>query len=165
MDIDLGTYPYVTSSSTSIGGLSTGLGFSPRKVETIIGVVKAYTTRVGEGPFPTELKNEIGEMLRKRGHEFGTTTNRPRRCGWLDLNLVRYTAMINGYDSINITKLDILDTLPEIKIGVDYRIDGRKLYSLPSSLDDLAKVEITYVTMKGWQKDTSNVRKKEELPK
>lgn len=112
LDIDLGTYPYVTSSSTSIGGASTGLGLSPDKIETIIGVVKAYTTRVGEGPFPSELNDEIGEGLRKRGHEFGTTTGRPRRCGWLDLNLVRYTHMINGYHSLNLTKLDILDTLP-----------------------------------------------------
>ena len=140
LDIDLGTYPYVTSSSTSIGGAATGLGLSPDKIETIIGVVKAYTTRVGEGPFPSELKEEIGEGLRKRGFEFGTTTGRPRRCGWLDLNLVRYTHMINGYHSLNLTKLDILDTLPEIKVGVEYWLNGKKIDSLPGNLEHFQKV-------------------------
>jgi adenylosuccinate synthase len=140
LDIDLGTYPYVTSSSTSIGGAATGLGLSPDKFETTIGVVKAYTTRVGEGPFPTELKDEIGEGLRKRGHEFGTTTGRPRRCGWLDLNLVRYTHMINGYHSLNLTKLDILDTLPDIKVGVEYWLNGTKIDSLPGNLEHFQKV-------------------------
>jgi adenylosuccinate synthase len=109
LDIDFGTYPYVTSSNTSIGGVATGLGVDPRRIETVIGVVKAYTTRVGEGPFPTELFGDLADEIRKKGHEFGTTTGRPRRCGWLDLNLIRYTHLINGYDSINITKLDILD--------------------------------------------------------
>ena len=140
LDIDLGTYPYVTSSSTSIGGAATGLGLSPDKIETIIGVVKAYTTRVGEGPFPSELKEEIGEGLRKRGFEFGTTTGRPRRCGWLDLNLVRYTHMINGYHSLNLTKLDILDTLPEIKVGVEYWLNGKQIDSLPGNLEHFQKV-------------------------
>ena len=140
LDIDLGTYPYVTSSSTSIGGAATGLGLSPDKIETIIGVVKAYTTRVGEGPFPSELKEEIGEGLRKRGFEFGTTTGRPRRCGWLDLNLVRYTHLINGYHSLNLTKLDILDTLPEIKVGVEYWLNGKQIDSLPGNLEHFQKV-------------------------
>ena len=140
LDIDLGTYPYVTSSSTSIGGAATGLGLSPDKIETIIGVVKAYTTRVGEGPFPSELNDEIGEGLRKRGFEFGTTTGRPRRCGWLDLNLVRYTHMINGYHSLNLTKLDILDTLPEIKVGVEYWLNGKQIDSLPGNLEHFQKV-------------------------
>jgi len=150
LDIDLGTYPYVTSSSTSVGGVCTGLGIAPNKLETIIGVAKAYTTRVGAGPFPTELTNEVGELMRKRGHEFGTTTGRPRRCGWLDLSLVRYTYMVNGYNSLNLTKLDILDTFKEIKVAVAYKLDGKLLDSLPGSLDDLARVEVVYETLKGW---------------
>lgn len=134
LDIDLGTYPYVTSSSCSIGGVCTGLGVSHKKLETVIGVVKAYTTRVGEGPFPTELNDSIGEALRKKGHEFGTTTGRPRRCGWLDLPIVQYTSRINGYDSINITKLDVLDEMETIKVGVYYTKDGTRISHYPSSL-------------------------------
>ena len=144
LDIDLGTYPYVTSSSTSIGGVCTGLGLSPNKLETIIGVTKAYTTRVGEGPFPTELNDATGELMRKRGHEFGTTTGRPRRCGWLDLALVRYTHLVNGFTSLNLTKLDILDTFKDIKVAVAYKLNGRELDSLPGNLEDLAKVEVVY---------------------
>lgn len=109
LDVDFGTYPYVTSSNTSIGGVCTGLGIPPQFIETVIGIVKAYTTRVGEGPFPSELTDEIGQHLGKVGHEFGTTTGRPRRCGWLDIPLLRYSHMINHYTSLNITKLDVLD--------------------------------------------------------
>ncbi len=125
LDLDLGTYPYVTSSSTTAGGCCTGLGIAPSKLETIIGVAKAYTTRVGAGPFPTELNDKTGELLRSKGHEFGTTTARPRRCGWLDLMVLKYTNMINGYTSLNLTKLDILDDLEEIKVGVSYKLDGK----------------------------------------
>lgn len=136
LDIDLGTYPYVTSSNCSVGGVLTGLGVSYDKIETVLGVVKAYTTRVGHGPFPTELNNSIGEHIRKKGHEFGTTTGRPRRCGWLDIPTVKYTHVLNGYSSINITKLDVLDELDEIKIGLSYKIKGRNVDIFPSELED-----------------------------
>lgn len=165
LDIDLGTYPYVTSSSTTIGGASTGLGISPKHLETVIGVAKAYTTRVGAGPFPSELNNTIGDLLRKRGHEFGTTTGRPRRCGWLDLAVLRYTNLINGYTSLNLTKLDILDELEEIKVAVAYKLDGRELDTVPSSMEDLQRVEVVYETLKGWKKDLTKVTKPENLPK
>ncbi len=149
LDIDHGTYPYVTASNTGVGGVVTGIGIPPRKIESTIGIVKAYTTRVGEGPFPTELKNEVGEMLRKKGHEFGSTTGRPRRCGWLDVPVLKYSHMLNDYTSINITKLDILDDLDEIKIGVEYRINGKKIDHMPGSIEELSKVEVVYETMKG----------------
>ena len=165
LDIDLGTYPYVTSSSTSVGGVCTGLGIAPHRIETIIGVAKAYTTRVGKGPFPTELLDATGELMRKRGFEFGTTTGRPRRCGWLDLPLIRYTNLINGYASLNLTKLDILDAFKEIKVGVEYRLDGKRLDSLPGNLEDLARVEVVYETLKGWEKDITKVTRAEDLPK
>ena len=120
LDIDFGTYPYVTSSNTSIGSVFTGLGVSPKLVDTTIGVVKAYTTRVGEGPFPSECHNEIGTYLQKTGGEFGATTGRPRRCGWLDLNVVKFSNLLNGLDSINITKLDVLDGIETIKLITHY---------------------------------------------
>jgi len=132
LDLDYGTYPYVTSSSTTVGGVSTGFGIPPSKQETTIGIMKAYTTRVGEGPFPTELKDEVGEGMRKRGHEFGATTGRPRRCGWLDLPVVRYSHLINDYSSLNMTKLDILDACDEIKVGVHYTINGKKIDYMPA---------------------------------
>jgi adenylosuccinate synthase len=163
LDIDLGTYPYVTSSNCSIGGVQTGLGISYDKIETVIGVVKAYTTRVGHGPFPTELLDKVGERIREKGHEYGTTTGRPRRCGWLDIPTVRYTHQINGYASINITKLDILDELDEIKIGVGYKINGKEVDTFPSELQE--KTEVIYETVPGWKVDTSKVRRKEDLPK
>ena len=116
----------------------------------IIGVAKAYTTRVGEGPFPTELLDATGELIRKRGHEFGTTTGRPRRCGWLDLSLIRYTNLVNGYTSLNLTKFDILDCFKEIKVGVGYRLNGKLIDSLPGNLNDFSKVQVVYETLKGW---------------
>jgi len=140
LDIDFGTYPYVTSSSTTVGGVCTGLGVSPQKIETVIGIVKAYTTRVGEGPFPTELKDQIGESLRKIGSEFGATTGRPRRCGWLDIPVLRYSTNINGYSSINITKLDVLSDLDEIKIGVNYKINGKVIDYMPANIEELSHV-------------------------
>jgi len=166
LDIDFGTYPYVTSSSTAAGGICTGLGIPPNRLETIIGVVKAYTTRVGAGPFPTELTDSIGEALRKRGHEFGTTTGRPRRCGWLDIPVIQYSHALNNYASVNITKLDVLSDLKEIKIGVSYKLNGKKLEAahMPALLNDLAKVEVVYETHQGWQCDISKVTKFDKLP-
>ncbi len=166
LDIDFGTYPYVTSSSTTVGGVATGLGLAPTKLESVIGVVKAYTTRVGSGPFPTELTDDIGSALTKIGHEFGTTTGRARRCGWLDVPVLRYSNFINGYTSINITKLDVLSTFKEIKIGTHYKIDGKLLPEgyMPSTLPELAKVEVVYESMPGWEQDISKVKTFAELP-
>ena len=155
----------MTSSSTSIGGVCTGLGIAPNKIETIIGVAKAYVTRVGEGPFPTELNDDTGKIMRAKGHEFGTTTGRPRRCGWLDLPLLRYTNMINGFSSWNLTKLDILDSFKNIKVAVAYKLNGKELDSLPGSLEDLAKVEVVYETLKGWEHDITKITKADHLPK
>ncbi|XP_012247260.1 adenylosuccinate synthetase [Bombus vosnesenskii] len=164
LDIDFGTYPYVTSSNCSIGGVCTGLGLSPSYIGEVVGVVKAYTTRVGDGPFPTELLNATGELLQKRGHEFGVTTNRKRRCGWLDLTLLKFTALVNGYTSICLTKLDILDTLPKIQVGIGYRLNGKEIDYFPSSTSDLAKVEVIYETLDGWESETEGVRSLEKLP-
>lgn len=137
LDLDFGTYPFVTSSSTTIGGVCTGLGIPPKKIGKVIGVVKAYTTRVGGGPFPTELPDpdEIGKQLQQVGVEYGTTTGRARRCGWLDLVVLKHSCLINGYDTFNLTKLDVLDGLKEIKIGVGYTIDGKELEGFPGTLD------------------------------
>ncbi|CAO3607466.1 unnamed protein product [Mucor hiemalis] len=164
LDIDFGTYPYVTSSSTAIGGVCTGLGVPPNKITNIIGVVKAYCTRVGGGPFPTEQLNEIGEHLQTVGFEFGVTTGRKRRCGWLDLVAVNYSNMINGYTSFNLTKLDILDQLPKIKVAVAYHLDGKKMASFPADLSVLAKVEVEYVELDGWMSDISKCTQFEDLP-
>jgi len=164
LDIDFGTYPYVTSSNCSIGGVCTGLGIPPRFVGDVFGVVKAYTTRVGDGPFPTELLDDTGAFLQKEGHEFGVTTGRPRRCGWLDIPLLRYTNTVNGYTAVALTKLDILDKLEEIKIGVDYVKNGKKLDFYPSSELQFTGVSVEYVTMAGWKTSIVNCRKFEELP-
>lgn len=166
LDIDFGTYPYVTSSSTAAGGICTGLGIPPTKLDAAIGVVKAYTTRVGGGPFPTELVDAIGEKIRAIGHEFGTTTGRPRRCGWLDIPVLRYSHALNNYESLNITKLDVLSTLPEIKIGVAYKLRGKKLQygHMPSTLSELAAVEVEYETHKGWMCDISKAETFDDLP-
>eukprot|EP00461_Guttulinopsis_vulgaris_P001347 UN01347 len=166
LDIDFGTYPYVTSSSTTAGGISTGLGLAPNKVESVYGVVKAYHTRVGGGPFPTEQINPIGETLTRVGHEYGTTTGRARRCGWLDVPIVKYSNLLNGYTSVNITKLDVLSDFDEIKIGVAYKIDGKVLPegSMPSTIADLSKVEVVYESMPGWKGDISGAQTFEQLP-
>lgn len=166
LDLDFGTYPYVTSSSTTAGGICTGLGIAPSKIESTVGVVKAYTTRVGGGPFPTELKDKIGDHFVEVGREFGTTTGRKRRCGWLDIPVVHYSNMINGYNSINITKLDVLDDLEEVKIGVAYKIGDRLLRQgeMPSTLDELAKVRVVYETMPGWKTSLAKCRRFEDLP-
>jgi adenylosuccinate synthase len=164
LDIDYGTYPYVTSSNTSIGGVCTGLGISPQKIGNVIGVVKAYTTRVGGGPFPTEQLNESGEYLQRVGFEFGVTTGRKRRCGWLDLVVVNYSNLINGYTSFNLTKLDVLDQVPTIKVAVAYHLDGKKLESFPADLSLLEKVEVEYVDLPGWMTDISKITKYQDLP-
>ncbi|XP_045502846.1 adenylosuccinate synthetase isoform X2 [Colias croceus] len=164
LDIDFGTYPYVTSSNCSIGGVCTGLGLPPSLIGEVLGVVKAYTTRVGDGPFPTELHDEMGKLLQERGHEVGVTTRRVRRCGWLDLVVVQYTALVNGYTSLCLTKLDILDNLQEIKVGVAYKLNGKKIDYFPSSMTELSAVEVEYVTVPGWACSTEDVRELSKLP-
>ncbi|KAG5880641.1 hypothetical protein JTB14_015618 [Gonioctena quinquepunctata] len=164
LDIDFGTYPYVTSSNCSVGGVCTGLGISPHRIGEVIGVVKAYTTRVGDGPFPTELQDSIGEFMQSRGAEIGVTTKRKRRCGWLDIVLLQYTNMINGYTAICLTKLDILDTLAELKLAVGYSLRGKKIEYFPSTALDLAEVEVEYTVMPGWQTSTEGVRQFSDLP-
>ncbi|XP_075147779.1 adenylosuccinate synthetase [Haematobia irritans] len=165
LDIDFGTYPYVTSSNCSIGGVLTGLGLPPQTIGEVIGVVKAYTTRVGDGPFPSEQLNEIGELLQTRGFEVGVTTKRKRRCGWLDIPLLRYTSLVNGYTCICLTKLDILDTLDEIKVAVAYkRADGKTLDHFPGTIAELASIEVEYAVLPGWKTCTENIRDFKELP-
>ncbi|KAK9411829.1 adenylosuccinate synthetase isozyme 2 [Crotalus adamanteus] len=164
LDIDFGTYPFVTSSNCTVGGVCTGLGMPPQNVGEVYGVVKAYTTRVGIGAFPTEQNNKIGELLQTRGKEFGVTTGRKRRCGWLDLVLLRYAHMINGFTALALTKLDILDVFPEIKIGVAYRLDDKIIPHFPANQEVLNKVEVQYETFPGWKKDISNARTFDELP-
>ena len=164
LDIDFGTYPYVTSSNCSIGGVCTGLGLPPKTIGDVYGVVKAYTTRVGDGPFPTEQLNEIGEFLQKHGHEFGVTTGRPRRCGWLDIPLLRYTSTVNGYSAIAVTKLDILDELDEIKIGVKYMKDGKELNYFPSSIQAFDGVTVEYITVPGWKTSIVECKTFDSLP-
>ncbi|XP_027067185.2 adenylosuccinate synthetase 2, chloroplastic [Coffea arabica] len=166
LDIDFGTYPFVTSSSPSAGGICTGLGIAPRAVGDLIGVVKAYTTRVGSGPFPTEILGKGGDLLRFAGQEFGTTTGRPRRCGWLDIVALRYCCQINGFSSLNLTKLDVLSDLPEIQLGVSYgQIDGAPIKSFPADLRVLEQVKVEYEVLPGWQCDISSIRNYSDLPK
>ncbi|KAI9883157.1 MAG: Elongation of fatty acids protein 2 [Watsoniomyces obsoletus] len=182
LDLDYGTYPFVTSSSTGIGGAFTGLGLNPFKIKEIVGVVKAYTTRVGSGPLPTEQLNDIGEKLQEVGKEFGVTTGRRRRCGWLDLVVVKYSTAMNYYtssggsedfcagrladeqDSINLTKIDVLDSFPELKIATEYLVDGHALESFPANLAVLEKVEIKYATLPGWQTSTTGMTNYYDLP-
>jgi adenylosuccinate synthase len=166
LDVDHGTYPYVTSSNPTAGNAATGSGVGPRFIEHVIGVVKAYTTRVGEGPFVTELfdTDGIGNKIREVGHEFGTVTGRARRCGWLDAFMLQYSARINSLDYLAITKLDILDTMETIKMCVAYKIDGKVIKNLPASLKELAKVEPVYEEFDGWLTDISKMRTYEELP-
>ena len=164
LDIDFGTYPYVTASHPVSGGVCIGAGIAPQKIGTVIGVVKAYMTRVGEGPFPTEQLNETGEKLRAVGHEFGTVTGRPRRTGWLDACVIRYAAQLSGIDYMTVTKLDVLDNFDEIKLCVAYKLDGKILNEFPASLKVLAQVEPVYETFTGWKTDTSKIRRYEDLP-
>lgn len=165
LDIDFGTYPFVTSSNPSAGGICSGLGIPPRVVGDLIGVVKAYTTRVGSGPFPTEIEGEGGDLLRSAGHEFGTTTGRPRRCGWLDMVALKYCCQINGFASLNLTKLDVLSDLPEILLGVAYKdVDGTPIKSFPGDLSVLERLKVEYEVLPGWQTDISSIRNYEDLP-
>lgn len=164
LDIDFGTYPYVTSSNCSIGGVFTGLGVPAMTVGEVVGVVKAYTTRVGTGVMPTEQLNEVGERLQTIGREYGVTTGRRRRCGWLDLAVVKYSAMINGYTALAVTKVDILDTFEELKIGVQYLKDGKPIDYYPASDEELRSIEVKYVTVPGWNTSTSHFRTYDELP-
>lgn len=166
LDIDFGTYPFVTSSSPSAGGICTGLGIAPRTVGDLVGVVKAYTTRVGSGPFPTEILGQGGDLLRFAGQEFGTTTGRPRRCGWLDVVALKYSCQINGFSSLNLTKLDVLSDLSEIQLGVAYKdTDGTPIKSVPSDLCVLERLNVEYEVLPGWRSDISTTRNYADLPK
>ena len=164
LDIDHGTYPFVTSSNTTSGGACTGSGISPKYIDSVCGVIKAYTTRVGEGPFPTELPGADGEHLRQVGREFGATTGRPRRCGWFDAVSSRYACMVNGIDTLAVTKLDVLDDLPEVKICIAYEIDGARYTEMPSDCQLLNRIIPIYETLPGWQCSTSAARSFEALP-
>jgi adenylosuccinate synthase len=164
LDIDFGTYPFVTSSNTGVGGVVTGSGVSHRDLHEVVGIVKAYTTRVGAGPFPTELDNPVGEALRQRGGEFGATTGRPRRCGWLDLVVVGYACRLNGVSTIALTKLDVLSDEPELPVCVAYEIDGQRVTAMPADLDALSRAKPIYEILPGWQGDISACRRRADLP-
>jgi len=164
LDVDHGTYPFVTSSNPTSGGACTGSGIPPNKIDNVFGIVKAYTTRVGNGPFPTELTDEAGEKLRQEGAEFGATTGRPRRCGWFDAFLVRYSAMINGIDAVAVTKLDVLSIFEKIKVCVGYKLNEKLLKSFPSDVDRLSSVTPVYETVDGWMEDISECKSYNELP-
>jgi adenylosuccinate synthase len=165
LDIDHGTYPYVTSSNATIGGVCTGLGVGTRAIDGVLGVAKAYTTRVGEGPLPTELTGELGNRLRESGQEFGAVTGRPRRCGWYDAVAVRYAVRVNGLDALALTKLDVLDGLPELQVCTAYRCRGNVLDEMPGDLSQLSACEPVYETLPGWGSPTRGVRTYAELPR
>ena len=165
LDVDHGTYPFVTSSSPTAGGACTGLGIGPNTISEIVGIVKAYTTRVGSGPFPTEQNNAMGEHLRERGREYGATTGRARRCGWMDTLIVRHAVRVNGFTSIALTKLDVLDTLDEIKICVGYKHKGKLYKEMPSDLEVLEQCEPQYISLPGWKQTTIGIKKYAQLPK
>ena len=164
LDIDHGTYPFVTSSNPTSGGVCPGSGVGPTKIDNVLGVVKAYTTRVGEGPFTVELEDEVGEHLREKGHEFGTTTGRPRRCGWFDAVIVKYAARINGLTGLAVTKLDVLDELEEIKICTGYKYQGEVITEFPTNEDILVNCDPVYETLPGWQEDTTEISNYDNLP-
>ncbi|MFH1374548.1 MAG: adenylosuccinate synthase [bacterium] len=164
LDVDMGTYPFGTSSNTTVGGALTGLGVGPRLIDEVIGIVKAYTTRVGAGPFPTELIDKTGEQLRNIGREFGASTGRPRRCGWLDLVILRHSIGVNGVDAIAVTKLDVLDDLDEIKVCIAYQLDGQTIDQVPLDLSRLDEVKPVYRTFPGWQTETTGITSFDQLP-
>ncbi len=167
LDVDHGTYPFVTSSSTTSGGASIGTGLAPHRITGVLGIVRTYTTRVGEGPFPTEMlkgEAELGQLIRERGREYGASTGRPRRCGWFDAFATRYAAEINGFTSVALTKLDVLDALDEIKVCTGYRLDGRLLDSFPAVSQDLRRVEPIYTTLPGWKASTEGTTSMDALP-
>jgi len=165
LDIDHGTYPFVTSSSATSGGAAIGTGVAPTAIQAVIGVTKAYCTRVGGGPFPSELTDATGDLLRSRGNEYGAVTGRPRRCGWLDLPLLRYAAMINGISWLVVTKLDVLDELAEIKVCTGYKINGRACDEIPAHASGYDSIECVYKTMPGWQSSTEGITELDKLPK
>ena len=164
LDIDYGTYPYVTSSNTTAGGVANGVGIGPNMITNAVGITKAYTTRVGKGPFPTELMDETGDWIREKGHEFGVTTGRARRCGWLDLVIVKTACRVSGLTSLAITKIDTLAGLEKIKVCVGYKFDGKVIDYFPASLEDLAKCEPVYEEFDGWGDEVANARSYDELP-
>jgi adenylosuccinate synthase len=164
LDIDHGTYPFVTSSNASVGGVCTGLGIGPRLIGGVLGVAKAYTTRVGEGPLPTELFGEMGERLRESGHEYGAVTGRPRRCGWYDAVAIRYSVRINGLDALALTKLDVLDGVERLDICTAYRCGSQTLTEFPSDIARLASCKPAYETMPGWSSPTRGLRRFADLP-
>jgi adenylosuccinate synthase len=164
LDIDHGTYPFVTSSSATSGGAVIGTGVPPTSISTVIGVTKAYCTRVGEGPFPTELHDAMGDAIRKKGNEFGAVTGRPRRCGWLDLPLLRYSNMINGTEWLVVTKLDVLDDLDEIPVATSYKIDGKESEEIPAEGRGFERIEPVYTKLPGWKKDTTKITSYDDLP-
>jgi len=164
LDVDHGTYPFVTCSSTTTGGAAVGTGIGPTAIDAVLGVVKAYTTRVGNGPLPSEAKGEVEETLRSLGKEFGATTGRPRRCGWFDAAVARYAARVNGATGLAVTKLDVLDTMAEIPICVGYRIDGDVIDEIPGDASRLARLEPVYDVLPGWRKPTGAARRLEDLP-
>jgi len=167
LDVDHGTYPFVTSSSTIAGGAIIGSGLAPNRLTGVLGIVRTYTTRVGEGPFPTEMlegEAELGQLIRERGREYGASTGRPRRCGWFDAFATRYAAEINGFSSVALTKLDVLDALDEIKVCVGYKLDGKELDSLPSVSQELRRIEPIYARLPGWKKSTLGTTKMSQLP-
>jgi adenylosuccinate synthase len=165
LDIDHGTYPFVTSSSATSGGAVIGTGVAPTAIDLVIGVTKAYCTRVGEGPFPTELFGSAGDEIRKRGNEFGAVTGRPRRCGWLDLPLLRYSGMINGTAWLVVTKMDVLDSLQEIPVCVGYKVNGKATDEIPAEASGWDKIECLYKTMPGWHTETKGIGDLNKLPK
>src|SRR5258706_1098751 len=165
LDIDHGTYPFVTSSSATSGGAVTGTGVPPNAIRHVIGITKAYCTRVGGGPFPTEIHDAMGDKLRARGNEYGAVTGRPRRCGWVDLPLLRYSAMINGIDWWVVTKMDVLDELEEIPVCVAYKINGKKTADIPADAGSFDKIECVYTKLPGWKKSTEGIADFDKLPK
>jgi len=167
LDVDHGTYPFVTSSCTTVGGAIVGTGLAPQRLTGVLGIVRTYTTRVGEGPFPTEMlegEAELGQMIRERGREYGASTGRPRRCGWFDAFATRYAAEINGFSSVALTKLDVLDELDEIKVCTGYKLDGKICESLPAVSQDLRRIEPIYATMPGWKSSTVGTTEMSALP-
>jgi len=167
LDVDHGTYPFVTSSNTIAGGAIIGTGLAPHRLSGVLGIVRTYTTRVGEGPFPTEMvagEEELGQMIRERGREYGASTGRPRRCGWFDAFATRYAAEINGFTSVALTKLDVLDTLDEIKVCVGYKLNGKTCDSLPAVSQDLRRIEPVYATLPGWKSSTLGMTEMTSLP-
>jgi adenylosuccinate synthase len=165
LDIDHGTYPYVTSSNATIGGVCTGLGVGPRAIDGVLGVAKAYTTRVGEGPLPSEITGALGDRLRESGQEFGAVTGRPRRCGWYDAVAVRYAVRVNGLDALALTKLDVLDGLPELQVCTAYKCRGAVLNEMPGDIAQLSACEPVYETLAGWTAPTRSVRRYDDLPR